>query len=493
MDGGFGAPRTSTDSNEDLPLRYGLPEWWGASLVVALLFMLLHWPDLARRYPQPSRLERVQSSGTLRAAVPSDPGIDHAAFQDMHHALLREFANRLDVTVTLVEAGSHADLLNMLTRGEVDVAVPARPVPAPEHVRTAPAYLDTQTHVVCGRTVMPPAEPLTTAALRQLRISSADGYQARLSRAGVPRIGLAPTSPLGTVALLEQVAAGQVRCTLAQRDEVLRAQQRLPGLRLGPAVGPPSTVGWLLRNTVDDSLAREVDRFFLRARKSGLIAQLRQQESGLRRRFALVDIDGFRLALATKLPRYEQYFRRVGAEHGIDWRLLAALAYQESRWNPRAESPRGAAGLMMLTATTVRTLGGGDRFDAESAIRVGGRYLARLRDQLGDEVSEPHRTWLTLAAYNLGPGGLERARRAVAARGGNPNRWPEVRRMLPMTGRGARGWEPVYHVESVRRYFALLSADALATQIGVSSMHAAPGADAGGVSASAPAPISHSS
>lgn len=489
--------RTTAQLFEDSALRYGLPEWWGASLVAALLLMLLHWPDLALRYPQPSRLERVQRSGTLRVAVPVDPGIDHAAFQDMHHVLLREFANRLDVTVSLVEADSQAELLDMLTRDEVDIAVPGRPSPEPlpRHLRAAPTYAESQTHVVCNGTVGLSLDVQTSTSLRQIRVSGSDGYVARLSRAGLARVVLTQTSPLGTVALLEQVSAGDIPCTLAQQDEVTRARQRLPALRIGAAVGPPGSIGWLLRNTRDDSLARQVDRFFVNSRKSGLLAQLRQQEQGLRDRFDVVDLEGFRLALATKLPRYEIDFRRAGAEQGIDWRLLAALGYQESRWNPRAESPRGASGLMMLTTDTARSMGSANRLDAGSSIVAGARYLARLRADLGDTVPEPDRTWLTLAAYNLGPGGLSRARRAVVARGGNPDRWAEVRRALPALRPGARGWEPVYHVESVRRYFALLSADGAPdaqTRFGL-SRRAGLAAGVGGVARSAPGPTRHKS
>lgn len=66
---------------------------------------------------------------------------------------------------------------------------------------------------------------------------------------------------------------------------------------------------------------------------------------------------------------------------------------------------------------------------------------------------------MTLAAYNMGLEALERARARVAAKGGDPGRWPEVRSVLPSLQRGARGWEPVFHVESVRRYFALLTLD----------------------------------
>ncbi len=445
--------------NEDFALRLGLPEWWGAGLVAALLAMLFQWPDLAERYPSASQLERVQRAGTVRAAVPLDPGIDQAAFKDLHHALLREFANRLDVTVTLVPAPSQVAMFDMLRRGEVDVAVPARPVGdgLPDYLRAAPTYYESQTHFVCSSAVRRRPRELTPSAARQLRVSSSDGYVQRLVAAGEPPVALAPRSPLGTVRLLEQVAAGEIPCTLAQRDEVERARQRMPSLRLGEAVGPVGSIGWLMRNTHDESLARQVDRFFVQARKSGLLAQLRKQEHGLRRRFDVVDLEGFRRAMETKLPRFEADFRRAAAEHGVDWRLVAALAYQESRWNPRAESPRGARGLMMLISATARSMGAHDRFDASASIAAGTRYLAWLHEQLGDEVAEPDRTWLTLAAYNIGPGGLARARRHVVKQGGNPNRWPEVRRVLPSLQPGARGWEPVFHVESVRRYFALLS------------------------------------
>jgi membrane-bound lytic murein transglycosylase F len=462
---------------------------------VALLAILLHWPDLALRYAQPTRLARVQASGTLRVAVSIDPGIDHAAFQDIHHALLREFANRLDVTLSLVEADTQGEMLHMLARGEVDIAVPTQPVPdpLPDFLRAAPAYLDTQTFIVCNADAPTPDVAADPATLRQLRVSASDGYVTRLSTLGLRRIGLAPASAAGTVTLLERVAAGDAPCTLAQRDEIARAQQRLSGLRLGPAIGPPGAVGWLLRNTADDSLAQQVDRFFILARKNGLLAQLREQENGLRRRFDVVDLEGFRLALASKLPRYEADFRRAGAEQGIDWRLLAALGYQESRWNPRAESPRGAGGLMMLTATTARSLGGGDRFDAGVSIRAGSRYLATLRSQVGDDVPEPHRTWLMLAAYNVGPAALARARQQVVASGGDPNRWPEVRRVLPKLDRGGRGWEPVYHVESVRRYFALMSTDGVQEQAGIRLHPGGSDAAVDGGLPSAPAPISRKS
>lgn len=429
--------------------------------MAVLLLLLAYWPDLAQRYPPPSRLDRVQRSGTLRVAVPVDLGIDQSAFQDLHHVLMREFANRLDVTVSLVEVESQARMFDLLVRDEVDLAVPGRPLPPrlPGHLYAGPGYADSQTRVVCNTRASAAQDLPQLVQQRALRVSASDGYLARFTEPWDRQLRLAPRTRLGTAPMMERVAAREIGCTLAQAEEIARARQRLPNLRAGQAVGAPGTVRWVLRNTRDASLVQQVDRFFLAARKSGLLAQLREQERGLMRRFEVVDVEGFRLALATKLPRFEAAFRRAGAEYGIDWRLLAALSYQESRWNPGAESPRGAGGLMMLVAGTAREMGCTDRFDAGDSIAAAARYVATLRDGLAGEVDEPHRTWMTLAAYNLGPQGLERARRQVAAQGGDPGRWPEVRRVLPTLQRGARAWEPVFHVESVRRYFALLTLD----------------------------------
>ncbi len=441
-------------------MKYGLPEWWGAGLATALLLMLVYWQDLAQRHPQLSRLERIQSLGTLRVGVPVDLGIDHAAFQDLHHSMLREFANRLDVNLELVEGDSQTALLDMLTHDEVDIVVPGQPLPnrLPGHLRQAPTYADSQTHVACGAHVVPPADVFARTDLRQLWISDGDGYTERLAEAGLKRVRLAQVSSLGSVALLEQVAGGEVPCTLAERHQIERARQRMPMLKVGASVGPPGGIGWVLRKMRDDSLSQQVDRFMLKARSSGLLAQLRLQERGLRKRFDVVDLRGFQLAMATKLPLYEDYFRRAGASHGIDWRLLAALGYQESRWNPRAISPQGARGLMMLMAPTARQVGISNRLDPHQSITASARYLARLRDDFGDAVPEPDRTWLAVAAYNLGPNKLARARQSVRASGGNPDRWVEVRQALPAyLGRGTGAWEPVFHVEGVRRYFALLS------------------------------------
>ena len=142
------------------------------------------------------------------------------------------------------------------------------------------------------------------------------------------------------------------------------------------------------------------------------------------------------------------------------------MGYQESHWNPDAVSPTGVRGIMMLTEATARQLGVEDRVDPRQSIFGGARYLRRIKRKIPERIAEPDRTWLALAAYNIGFGHLEDARILTQANGGDPDRWEDVREHLPLladpkwhtrTRHGyARGGQPVHYVENIRYYYDVL-------------------------------------
>ena len=168
-------------------------------------------------------------------------------------------------------------------------------------------------------------------------------------------------------------------------------------------------------------------------------------------------------------PLYQAWFQEASAETGIDWRLLAAIGYQESRWDEAAVSPTGVRGLMMLTAETAQRVKVTDRADPRSSILGGARYVALMKKTIPERIPEPDRTWLTLAAYNIGYGHLEDARVLAEGAGRDPDSWEAVRETLPLlaqerwfmqTRRGyARGWEPVGFVRNVQTYLEILGVD----------------------------------
>jgi membrane-bound lytic murein transglycosylase F len=152
---------------------------------------------------------------------------------------------------------------------------------------------------------------------------------------------------------------------------------------------------------------------------------------------------------------------------------------------------------MMLTANTAQAMGIRDRSNPEQSIYAGARYLGQVREMIPERIAEPDRTWLTVAAYNVGFGHLEDARILTQAFGKDPDSWAEVRARLPLLAqerwywrakRGyARGWEPVQFVDRIQRYLKLLE-----WQPGESgsAQGSARSTDSGGASPAAAAPQS---
>ena len=167
------------------------------------------------------------------------------------------------------------------------------------------------------------------------------------------------------------------------------------------------------------------------------------------------------------LPRYQSLFKQAGERCGIDWRLLAAMAYQESTWNPKARSPTGVRGMMMLTADTADELDV-DRENVAESIAGGAIYLQQIRERLPSQIREPDRTWMALAAYNQGLGHLLDARELAVMLGRDPNRWQNVRAALPLLAEQRwfsklrhgydEGQDAVSYVANVSGYYDLLSA-----------------------------------
>jgi membrane-bound lytic murein transglycosylase F len=169
----------------------------------------------------------------------------------------------------------------------------------------------------------------------------------------------------------------------------------------------------------------------------------------------------------TRLPKYVDWFQEAATLHDVDWRLLAAMGYQESKWDPSAVSYTGVRGLMQLTEDTAALIRAGNRLDPRSSIFGGARYLASLIRKVPPRIPEPDRTWFAVAAYNVGFGHVEDARILAQQAGRNPDRWEDVREFLPLlaqerwytrTQRGyARGWEPVAYVDNVQAYLNILA------------------------------------
>ncbi|HGS6999817.1 TPA: membrane-bound lytic murein transglycosylase MltF, partial [Klebsiella pneumoniae] len=176
--------------------------------------------------------------------------------------------------------------------------------------------------------------------------------------------------------------------------------------------------------------------------------------------FDYVDTRTFLRAVENVLPDLQPMFEKYARQ--IDWRLLAAIAWQESHWDPQATSPTGVRGMMMLTRNTAQSLGLTDRTDAEQSVNGGMRYLQDMMNKVPDSVPKDERIWFALAAYNMGYAHILDAIALTKKQQGNPNSWADVKQRLPLLSQKsyysrlkygyARGHEAYAYVENIRKY-----------------------------------------
>jgi membrane-bound lytic murein transglycosylase F len=239
-----------------------------------------------------------------------------------------------------------------------------------------------------------------------------------------------------------------------------------PGVAVAFSLPVRRPVGWLVRPDAA-GLRDAVDQFFAAKKRSGQLRKRVQRWMQSTTALRSVTAREFGELLETRLPALQGFFEQASVQTNVDWRFLAALAYQESQWNPRAESPNGAQGIMMLMPPTARSLGVRNVFDPRENILAGARYFVQVREQIPARIPEPDRSWFAVAAYNIGYGHLESARVIAQMRGRNPDRWADVRDSLPLlsdpvwharvkTGY-ARGWEAAYTVDRVQQFASVLA------------------------------------
>lgn len=311
--------------------------------------------------------------------------------------------------------------------------------------------------------------PKTIADLTgRLMVSEGAGHSSQLAMlsASAPGLTAEITSTFDAEDLLFQVASGELDYTIASSSLVAINARYYPQIRTAFDIGEPEDVVLAFKRQADRSLYDAAQAYLARINGREL-ARLHDRYYG-----HVEELDYFSAVqvanhMQSRLPRFRSLFAASGERHGIDWRLLAAISYQESHWDPSALSYTGVRGLMMLTNDTATRYNVANREDPAQSIEGGARVLADLLKEVPPEVAEPDRTWMALAAYNQGLGHLLDARRLTTARGGDNLHWVDVRDTYPLLSRPrwakktkygfARGREAVDFVANVRAYLDIIT------------------------------------
>jgi membrane-bound lytic murein transglycosylase F len=432
---------------------------------ILMLALLLN----ACEHPIPS----PEKSRELIVATRQGPAtyyIDHTGeAAGFEHDLVSEFSRKHLWTVRWNEQNNTGDLFSQVRLGSAHFAAAALSDAAvrAQHLRAGPVLFESPVQVIY-RISEPRPQSISALAGKKLAILDNAGHSLALMRfkRKLPTLNWQTLSNVWPEELLARLDQGEFDAVIINGLDFDLARNIHPGLDVAFDLGEKQKIVWALPNNVSPALFNALGHFIDEARKDNTIKRIFERYYGHTQRLDNQDVIGILDRRQKLLPKMRRHFQEAQTLTGIDWRLLAAIGYQESKWDPFATSPTGVRGLMMLTGETADRMGVEDRLNARQSILGGARYLVLMKDALPERILEPDRTWIALAAYNQGQGHIEDARRIAEARGDHPDSWADVKQALPLLARGgyakvvkygyARGTEALIFAENIRSYYDIL-------------------------------------
>ncbi|MGC8121196.1 membrane-bound lytic murein transglycosylase MltF [Marinobacter sp. VGCF2001] len=420
---------------------------------------------------RPTTLQEVKQEGVLHVITRVAPSIYYQAKDEQtgyDFELAQLFADELGVELRVRVAEDNSEILSVLSRNYAHIGLAGLTQrPDFEHpYRAVPVGVSAQSVIVYHKEAPAPEtiDDLSSETVHMLADSNHEHLLDNNATAPGPIIQKHPG--LDAAGLLSRVESGEIHYAAIASNELDLNHVFFPKVYEAFALNEPQDLVWLFPPEQDKTLVQAARGFMEKMQDNGTIAQLAERFYGHLDRLNYVGARTFMHHVENRLPRYQSLFKDYAKESGMDWRLLAAIGYQESHWRPNAVSPTGVRGLMMLTRTTAKYIGINNRLDAEESIEGGSRYFRMVHKRIPDRIPEPDRTWFALASYNVGFGHLEDARRLAQSAGKDPDRWMDVKEFLPLLAQKewytktrfgyARGHEPVVYVQNIRRYYDVL-------------------------------------
>ena len=423
--------------------------------IIASLLLLL--PGCDSRIPS-------WDAGKLVVIVPEADLWPESEFQ---RELARMFAERLNASLEFIPL-AQTEIPDALRKHFAHfAAVPFRKESNPAGLQFGPAFQSVREVLVCNKD-LPRIRSLDDLKGKEIMVAAGSAHETALREAQRmhPSLQWNTERDLTTQDLLAEVGDGSLDCAAANELQFADARNYHPDLVDELDIVPPSDLAWVFPGNADSALLTKVQDFFTDIQQDGTLHRLLDRYYGHSNRLDKLDAAAFITRTRNVLPRYRHIFDEAATLTGIDWRLLAALSYQESQWDPLATSYTNVRGMMMLTGDTADQMKVSNRLNPRESIIAGAKYLQLLKEQLPRRIREPDRTWLALAAYNQGFSHLEDARILTKRARMNPDSWTDVKRWMPLLSRPkyykklkhgyARGGEAVILVESIRSYYEML-------------------------------------
>lgn len=421
---------------------------------------------------QPTLLETIQEAGELVVISRNGPTTYYegrSGYTGFEYTLLKSFARTLGVRLVIKDVEDLGQVIDEVGRlghfAAAGLTVTAR---RSRQVQFSEPYLRVTQQLIYHVEGERPLsiDDLINSRLLVIGNSSHAEYLRRLQNQH-PELTWEERHDVEMLDLLEMVHNRKIDYTIVDSNAFELNNSLYPKAQVAFSLSEPEPVAWAFPHSRDRSLLDAANRFLTAAHSNGTLADLTEQFYGHLGEIGYSGALLFTERMNSRLPQWRSLLQKASEETDLPWELLAALSYQESHWNPKARSPTGVRGFMMLTLNTAKEVNVTNRLDPEQSIHGGAIYYRKLLDRLPENIKGQDRIWLSLAAYNVGYGHLQDARTLAQRHGANPDKWSDVKEFLPLLAKRqyykhtrhgyARGHEAVTFVQNIRNFYGILA------------------------------------
>lgn len=380
--------------------------------------------------------------------------------------LAQELAKFLNVKLSIVTPGWEKIFDTLLLEDGDLIASSLTQTPKREaRVTFSDSYMPVQQQVIIHKKDRE-IKKLSDLNGKTIHIRKNTSYHERLlelKKTGI-NIHLALYENIPTEEFLRQIQNGEIQITIADSNIFRLNRRYYPDIRIAFPVSYQQSLGWAVKKN-DIQLLNKINAFFKKTKKDGTFGRIYNKYYAGTQQFDYVDIKKFHNRLKTKLPEYRQLIEEESEKYNFDWRLITAVIYQESHFNPNATSYTGVRGLMQLTRITAIEMGVENRLNPTQSIKGGIKYLNKLYNRF-NHLHPDERIKFALASYNVGYGHIKDAQKIARDSGLDINQWSSIEQTLPLlryrqfyekSRHGyARGTEPVRFVKRILKYYDIL-------------------------------------
>ena len=444
-------------------------EWKNLFLILILLSLPILF-SCAKK----NALERIKESGNITVITRNNAHC-YYTYRDnsmgFEYDLAKAFSDYLGVSLNVIT--SHWEkLFDVLNGGEGDfIAASLTITPSREKlIDFSDEYLAIQQQAVI-HTSNYKTRKIEDLKGKTIHVRRGTSYEERLNE--LKNEGLDITIQLHedtpTEELIRMVAEKEIEVTIADSNVAFLNRRYYPDVKIAFPIEEQQSLAWAVKKG-EAGLQKAINEFLKKIKEDGTFAKIYKKYYSNVEIFDYVDLKKYHRRLKTRLPKYKEIIKRAAEKHGFDWRLIAAMVYQESHFNPRAKSFTGVRGMMQLTLETAKEIGIKNRLDPKQSIMGGVKYLKELYERY-DGAKDPDRVLITLASYNVGHGHILDAQKIAKERNLDPNSWSSLEEILPLlryrkyyrkTKNGyCRCTEAVRYVNRILSYYDILKREAI--------------------------------